>query len=205
MDSRSGCRRGGQPGIRCQSRGEGEHGSDRALIHDPQRLCGHVGAVEFRHRQRQPAALPVRRSQTRPTVSTWTWFSCESKSHWTKPNGLPAIASTSGLVPDANTLNTGSPFRPGHRDFAIRQAYVALRTPVGNGIDWKIGVFDSIIGYESVESAATTRTTPVPTVIPSNPRPTPVLLATYRFSDLISAPLASRTPGPRPSMTAILR
>ena len=31
----------------------------------------------------------------------------------------------------------------------IRQAYVTLRTPVGNGIDWKVGVFDTIIGYES--------------------------------------------------------
>jgi hypothetical protein len=32
----------------------------------------------------------------------------------------------------------------------IRQAYVALRTPVGNsGIDWKMGVWDSPIGYES--------------------------------------------------------
>ena len=28
-------------------------------------------------------------------------------------------------------------------DFAIKQAYVSLRTPIGNGIDWKIGVFDS--------------------------------------------------------------
>ena len=30
----------------------------------------------------------------------------------------------------------------------IRQAYVALRTPVGNGIDWKVGAFDGITGYE---------------------------------------------------------
>ena len=30
----------------------------------------------------------------------------------------------------------------------IRQAYVSLRTPVGNGIDWKAGVMDDIIGYE---------------------------------------------------------
>ena len=30
----------------------------------------------------------------------------------------------------------------------VRQAYVALRTPVGNGIDWKAGLFDNIIGYE---------------------------------------------------------
>jgi hypothetical protein len=33
--------------------------------------------------------------------------------------------------------------------FAVRQAYVALRTPVGNGIDWKFGAFDTILGYES--------------------------------------------------------
>jgi len=33
---------------------------------------------------------------------------------------------------------------------SIRQAYLALRTPIGNsGIDWKVGVFDTIIGYES--------------------------------------------------------
>ena len=35
---------------------------------------------------------------------------------------------------------------------ALRQAYIALRTPVGNGIDWKVGVFDSPLGYESTSS-----------------------------------------------------
>jgi hypothetical protein len=44
----------------------------------------------------------------------------------------------------------------GGNTFPLRQAYVTLRTPVGNGIDWKLGVFDTIIGYES-------------TVDPSNP------------------------------------
>jgi hypothetical protein len=34
-------------------------------------------------------------------------------------------------------------------DFGIKQAYVALRAPVGNGLDLKLGVFDTIIGYES--------------------------------------------------------
>jgi hypothetical protein len=33
-------------------------------------------------------------------------------------------------------------------DFAIKQAFVALRAPVGNGLDFKVGVFDTIIGYE---------------------------------------------------------
>ena len=32
----------------------------------------------------------------------------------------------------------------------VRQAFIRLHTPVGgNGIDWQIGVFDSVIGYES--------------------------------------------------------
>jgi hypothetical protein len=33
----------------------------------------------------------------------------------------------------------------------VRQAYVNLRMPVGNGLDWKIGRFDSPLGYESVD------------------------------------------------------
>ena len=53
--------------------------------------------------------------------------------------------------PDANTLNTSS-YGYSFQDFAIRQAYVALRTPLGNGIDWKMGVFDSPLGYESTSS-----------------------------------------------------
>jgi len=57
------------------------------------------------------------------------------------------------MGPDANSLGTASAQALGaSSDFAIRQAYVALRTPVGNGIDWKMGVFDSVVGYESVES-----------------------------------------------------
>jgi hypothetical protein len=39
-------------------------------------------------------------------------------------------------------------------DFAIKQAYVTLRTPIGNGIDWKIGVFDTIIGYEVFDAGS---------------------------------------------------
>jgi len=58
------------------------------------------------------------------------------------------------MGPDADALNTLSTSAHGTGDFAIRQAYVALRTPIGNGLDWKIGVFDTIIGYESVASPA---------------------------------------------------
>src|SRR5437016_4302524 len=88
--------------------------------------------------------------------------------------------------PDANTLGTQSTLATGSGDFAIRQAYVALRMPVGNGIDWKIGVFDSILGYESVESGNN------PNYTRSfghsiEPQTHTGVLASYRFNDMISA------------------
>jgi len=48
-------------------------------------------------------------------------------------------------VANGATVNNNS-------DFGVKQAYVALRTPIGNGIDWKMGTFNTIIGYESFES-----------------------------------------------------
>lgn len=48
--------------------------------------------------------------------------------------------------PDANTLGTSS--TGVNNDFGIKQAYVALRAPVGNGLTFKIGVWDTLIGYE---------------------------------------------------------
>ena len=33
----------------------------------------------------------------------------------------------------------------------IKQAYVNLRAPIGNGVEFKMGVFDTIIGYETFE------------------------------------------------------
>jgi hypothetical protein len=88
--------------------------------------------------------------------------------------------------PDADTLNTQSVVSTGKSDFAIRQAYVALRTPVGNGIDWKVGVFDSIIGYESVESPNDPNYTRSygHTI---EPQTETGILASYRISDMVSA------------------
>jgi len=66
-----------------------------------------------------------------------------------------------------------------------RQAFLRLRTPVGNGIDWQVGVWDTIIGYESNSS-------------PNNPNyshsygyamePTTHtgVLATYKISDMVT-------------------
>jgi len=55
--------------------------------------------------------------------------------------------------PDAVGYNT-SVNTTSTADYAIKQAYVTLRTPVGNGIDWKIGVFDEPLGYEVYDSAS---------------------------------------------------
>jgi len=55
--------------------------------------------------------------------------------------------------PDANTIaSTSTGTADADSDFAIKNAYVALRAPVGNGLDFKVGVFDTIIGYEVVEA-----------------------------------------------------
>src|SRR5258707_673583 len=87
--------------------------------------------------------------------------------------------------PDANTLGTQSVLSTGSGDFAVRQAYVMLRTPIGTGIDWKLGVFDSIIGYESIESGSN------PNYTRSyghsiEPQTHTRLVGTYHFTDLIS-------------------
>lgn len=58
--------------------------------------------------------------------------------------------------PDANALATQSTIPGGGTpsDFGIKQAYVALRAPVGNGLDFKAGVWDTIIGYESFDAGS---------------------------------------------------
>lgn len=39
-------------------------------------------------------------------------------------------------------------------DLAVKNAYVELRAPVGNGINFKIGLWDTIVGYEVFASGA---------------------------------------------------
>jgi hypothetical protein len=91
--------------------------------------------------------------------------------------------------PDANSLGTSSVWGGnGNSDFAIRQAYVALRAPVGTGLDFKMGVFDSIVGYESIEAGLDPNYTRSygNTLEPTTHTG---LLASYRFCDCFSASL----------------
>ena len=55
------------------------------------------------------------------------------------------------LGPDASHYVSTSPIATAGAPsdtVGIKQAYVATRVPVGNGLDLKLGVYDAIIGYE---------------------------------------------------------
>ena len=54
--------------------------------------------------------------------------------------------------PDAAAWGTTLDSAGDVQSAAIKQAYVVLRAPVGNGLDFQVGVFDSPIGYEYFES-----------------------------------------------------
>jgi hypothetical protein len=71
------------------------------------------------------------------------------------------------------------------QDVGLKQAYVNLRTPVGNGLEWKMGVFDTIIGYESFNANANPNYT---RSIAWSIEPTQHtgLLAKYVISDVVS-------------------
>ncbi len=86
--------------------------------------------------------------------------------------------------PDAAALATQSSGTAG--DFGVKQAYVALHAPVGNGFDFQIGVWDTITGYEvtdSVKNPNFTRSYGY-TIEPSTHTG---IRATYLFSETLSA------------------
>jgi hypothetical protein len=98
--------------------------------------------------------------------------------------------------PDANFFGTSPIGGIAATDFAIKQAYVTVRTPIGNGIDWKLGVFDSIIGYESFDAVNNPNFTRSYgyTVEPTTHTG---LLGTYKVSDAISVTAGiANTTGP---------
>jgi hypothetical protein len=54
--------------------------------------------------------------------------------------------------PDAVDYNISANAIDEASDFGIKQAYVALRAPLGNGLEFKIGTFDTVVGYEVFEA-----------------------------------------------------
>ncbi len=56
--------------------------------------------------------------------------------------------------PNAAGLGNDTGLGGGGNDVALKQGYVALRAPVGNGLDIKLGTWDTIIGYEVANSGS---------------------------------------------------
>lgn len=93
------------------------------------------------------------------------------------PDAVGYNNSANGVLGGASGL--------GGNEVALKQAYVALRTPLGNGIDWKVGVFDTIIGYEVFESGSNPNFTRSYGYAVEPTQHTGIL-ATYRISDSIA-------------------
>ena len=86
--------------------------------------------------------------------------------------------------PDATGYNP-SYLADDDSDFAVKQAYVNLRTPVGNGLEFKMGVFDTIIGYEAFNYNANPNYTRS-LAWGIEPTQHTGLLASYQINDIVS-------------------
>jgi hypothetical protein len=83
-----------------------------------------------------------------------------------------------GTGPNNGGVNTSN--------FAIKHAYVDLRAPVGNGLDIKVGVFDTIIGYEVFDTVSNPNYSRSYGFALEPTQNTGVLLS-YKFTDWLSA------------------
>src|SRR6266498_559665 len=98
--------------------------------------------------------------------------------------------------PDATTFGTTLDGAGNNSPVAIKQAYVALRAPVGNGLDCKVGVFDGLLGYESHDAGSNPNYTRAYGLALTPHTHTGVEMS-YQFSPLISASAAiANTVGP---------
>jgi putative OmpL-like beta-barrel porin-2 len=109
-----------------------------------------------------------------------------SEDQWAAGYGLQLLFGPDAIGYNVSTGNGTTTAATG--DFGVKQAYVALRTPIGNGIDWKIGTFNTIIGYESFESYLN------PNYSRSfgwqlEPTQHTGLLGSYKFTDAVSVSL----------------
>ena len=70
----------------------------------------------------------------------------------------------------------------------LEQAYVSIRAPVGNGWDFKVGKFVSILGYEVIERPANMNTT-YGLLFQQMPLYYTGVLSSYKFDDYVDAKL----------------
>jgi len=70
------------------------------------------------------------------------------ESPWASGYHIDLNAGSDAITP-LNSYGYGTDKNSNISAVGLRQGYVTLRTPVGNGIDWKVGLFDGVTGYES--------------------------------------------------------
>ncbi len=73
----------------------------------------------------------------------------------------------------------------GDSGFAIKNAYASLRAPVGNGLDFKMGVFDTVLGYEVFDAGSNPNFSRSYGFI-LEPTHHTGLLASYKINDMLS-------------------
>lgn len=99
--------------------------------------------------------------------------------------------------PDAILYSTSIDGGFDSSSLAIKQAYVATRAPLGNGLDFKVGVFDGLLGYESHDAGLNPNYTRAYGLALTPHTHTGVQMS-YQFSPLISAAVAiANTTGPQ--------
>jgi len=145
MDVRFGRPWGGQPQLGRPGGREDERGSGRHVFDHHQWVRGYLGPVESGHGHRTEL-LQV--SEGKATASIWMSSSSPSPARWMKRNG-GGLPGRSLFGPDANVLDTQS---LGGGRTRNSSGLCCLADARGHGLDWKMGVFDSVIGYESHRS-----------------------------------------------------
>jgi len=92
--------------------------------------------------------------------------------------GTGTVAGEGGPTNDQSNSNS----------LFLEQAYVSIRAPVGNGWDFKVGKFASILGYEVMERPANMNTT-FGLLFQQMPLYYTGVLSSYRFDDYVDAKL----------------
>lgn len=101
------------------------------------------------------------------------------------------IGEDANYLQNRDTGGTGGPSNTDQNSNSLflEQAYVSIRAPVGNGWDFKVGKFVSILGYEVIERPANMNITYGLLFQNAYPLWYTGVLSSYRFDDYLDAKL----------------
>ena len=101
------------------------------------------------------------------------------------------IGEDANYLQNRDTSGTGGPANTDQNSNSLflEQAYVSIRAPVGNGWDFKVGKFVSILGYEVIERPANMNITYGLLFQNAYPLWYTGVLSSYRFDDYLDAKL----------------